>query len=60
MRATLYMAPFNAMRYNRLIRAFADRLAATGKPFKVVVTAANAQAADHPEQHVENQHALAN
>jgi len=39
-RSTLYMAAFNAMRYNNVIRAFADRLSAAGKPFKVVVTAA--------------------
>jgi transposase len=39
-RSTLYMAAFNAMRYNEVIRVFADRLSAAGKPFKVVVTAA--------------------
>ena len=38
-RSTLYMAAFNAMRYNDVIRVFADRLSAAGKPFKVVVTA---------------------
>jgi transposase len=38
-RATLYMAAFNAMRCNEVIRAFAQRLKAAGKPFKVVVTA---------------------
>jgi len=39
-RCTLYMAAFNAMRYNPLIEAFSGRLSAAGKPFKVVVTAA--------------------
>ena len=39
-RSTLYMAAFNAMRYNPVIKSFADRLTARGKPFKVVVTAA--------------------
>jgi len=39
-RSTLYMAAFNAMRYNPVIEAFAKRLADSGKPFKVVVTAA--------------------
>jgi transposase len=39
-RSTLYMAAFNAMRYNPLIEAFTDRFTAAGKPFKVVVTAA--------------------
>jgi transposase len=39
-RSTLYMAAFNAMRYNPTIKQFTDRLTAAGKPFKVVVTAA--------------------
>ena len=39
-RSTLYMAAFNAMRYNPTIKQFSDRLSAVGKPFKVVVTAA--------------------
>jgi transposase len=39
-RSTLYMAAFNAMRYNAVIRDFTDRLSDAGKPFKVVVTAA--------------------
>jgi transposase len=34
-RTTLYMAAFNAMRCNAVIRAFAQRLKAAGKPFKV-------------------------
>jgi transposase len=38
-RTTLYMAAFNAMRCNPLIRDFAQRLKAAGKPFKVIVTA---------------------
>jgi transposase len=38
-RATLYMAAFNAMRCNPVIKAFADRLTAAGKPFKLVATA---------------------
>jgi transposase len=38
-RTTLYMAAYNAMRCNPLIKAFADRLKQAGKPFKVVVTA---------------------
>ena len=38
-RAGLYMAAFNAMRCNPVTRAFADRLRAAGKPFKVVAVA---------------------
>jgi len=57
-RSTLYMAAFNAMRYNQVIRVFADRLGAAGKPFKVVVTAAMREAAHHPQHHPEDKHAL--
>jgi transposase len=39
-RNALYMAAVVAMRYNRGIKAFYDRLRATGKPFKVAITAA--------------------
>ena len=39
-RCTLYMAAFSAVRCNPVIRRFADRLRAKGKPFKVVVVAA--------------------
>lgn len=39
-RCTLYMAAFSAMRFNDVIRRFADRLRAAGKPFKVVAVAA--------------------
>ena len=35
----LYMAAFAARRFNPVIRAFAARLEAAGKPFKVVMTA---------------------
>lgn len=38
-RAVLYMAAVSAMRYNPVIRAFAKRLRAAGKPGKVVVVA---------------------
>jgi transposase len=38
-RAGLYMAIISAMRFNPLIKAFADRLIAKGKPFKLVATA---------------------
>lgn len=38
-RTTLYMAAYNAMRCNPVIRAFAERLKKAGKPFKVVATA---------------------
>ena len=38
-RSVLYMAALTARRFNPLIRAFAQRLEATGKPFKVVLTA---------------------
>lgn len=38
-RVALYMAAVSARRCNPAIRAFADRLAATGKPFKVLITA---------------------
>lgn len=38
-RSALYMAALTARRYNPLIRAFAERLEAAGKPFKVVLTA---------------------
>jgi transposase len=38
-RAALYMAIVSAIRFNPLIKAFADRLTARGKPFKLVATA---------------------
>lgn len=38
-RCALYMAALSARRCNPTLRAFADRLAAAGKPFKVVMTA---------------------
>lgn len=38
-RSALYMAALSARRCNPLIRAFAQRLEAAGKPFKVVITA---------------------
>jgi len=38
-RSVLYMAALTARRCNPVIRAFADRLDAAGKPFKVVITA---------------------
>jgi transposase len=38
-RSVLYMAALTARRSNPIIRAFAQRLEATGKPFKVVLTA---------------------
>lgn len=38
-RSALYMAALTARRSNPVIRAFADRLAHAGKPFKVVITA---------------------
>jgi transposase len=38
-RNALYMAALSARRCNPVIRAFADRLEAAGKPFKVVITA---------------------
>ena len=38
-RSALYMAALTARRCNPAIRAFADRLARAGKPFKVVLTA---------------------
>lgn len=39
-RSALYMAAFNAMRYNPVIERFALRLSDAGKPFKVVIVAA--------------------
>jgi transposase len=39
-RTALYMAAVSASRFNPAIRAFADRLRAAGRPFKVVVVAA--------------------
>lgn len=39
-RSTLYMAAVTAIRCNPVIRAFADRLKAAGKPSKVVIVAA--------------------
>lgn len=39
LRSVLYMAALTARRSNPLIRAFAQRLEAAGKPFKVVLTA---------------------
>ena len=38
-RAALYMAAFNAKRYNPVIREFFERLIAQGKPFKVAMVA---------------------
>lgn len=38
-RCALYMAAFNAVRHNPVIRTFAQRLEAQGKPFKVRLTA---------------------
>lgn len=38
-RTTLYMAAYNAMKSNPVIRAFAQRLKQAGKPFKVIATA---------------------
>ena len=38
-RNLLYMAMLSAKRFNPIIKAFADRLTAAGKPFKVVMTA---------------------
>lgn len=39
LRCALYMATLAARRYNPTIKAFADRLEAAGKPFKVMITA---------------------
>jgi len=39
-RHVLYMAALTASRFNPMIRAFAERLRAAGKPHKVVMTAA--------------------
>ena len=38
-RCALYMATFSAMRFNDVIRRFADRLRQAGKPFKVILVA---------------------
>lgn len=38
-RSTLYMATLSAMRFNPVIKAFAERLKAAGKPFKVIAVA---------------------
>lgn len=38
-RRVLYMAVLTARRYNPVIRAFAERLKAAGKPYKVIMTA---------------------
>ena len=38
-RSALYMAALSARNHNPTIKAFADRLEALGKPFKVVITA---------------------
>lgn len=38
-RATLYMATLSAIRFNPVIKDFADRLKAAGKPFKVIAIA---------------------
>jgi transposase len=38
-RSVLYMAALTARRHNPVIREFANRLEAAGKPFKVVITA---------------------
>jgi len=34
------MAAFNTIRYNRILKAFYERLRAAGKPFKVALIAA--------------------
>jgi transposase len=39
-RAALYMAAFCAMKFNPVIKRFAERLRAAGKPFKVIAVAA--------------------
>ena len=39
-RSALYMAAFCAMKFNPIIRRFAERLRAAGKPFNVIVVAA--------------------
>jgi transposase len=39
-RCALYMAAFCAMKFNPVIKCFAERLRAAGKPFKVIVIAA--------------------
>jgi transposase len=39
-RTTLYMAAFNTLLHNDRFKAYAGRLRAAGKPFKVIVTAA--------------------
>jgi transposase len=38
-RSALYMAAFNAVRYNPVLKPFFDRLRAAGKPFKVALIA---------------------
>lgn len=38
-RSALYMAAFNAVRYNPVLKPFYDRLRAAGKPFKVALIA---------------------
>jgi transposase len=38
-RCALYMATFSAMRFNNVIRSFAERLGAAGKAFKVILVA---------------------
>ena len=38
-RQVLYMAALTARRWNPVIRAFADRLATAGKPYKVIMAA---------------------
>lgn len=38
-RCTLYMATFSAMRFNEVIRRFADRLKTAGRPFKGILVA---------------------
>lgn len=39
MRRVLYPAALSAVRYNLAMKAFRDRLAARGKPAKVILTA---------------------
>ena len=39
-RCALYMATFCAIKFNPVIKRFAERLRAAGKPFKVVMIAA--------------------
>jgi hypothetical protein len=56
----LYMAALLVRRCNPVIKAFAERLKAAGKPPKVVIVGLHEKSLDHHERHVEEPLPLGN